>query len=62
MMPAMVVGMWGGMLFAMRDAMQAGSSSPTSVTAIGGAFGAIVVLGLRAYDRSLAGADDGDAD
>jgi len=59
MMPAMVVGMWGGMLFAMRDAMQAGSSSFTSVTAVGAAFGAIVVLGIRAYDRVLTGSVEG---
>jgi hypothetical protein len=53
MVPGMLIGMWGGMLFAMRDAMGAGSPSPGVATAVGALFGAILVLGIRTYDRSL---------
>jgi hypothetical protein len=55
MIPAMVIGMWGGMLFGMRDAMGAGSPSLEAVTAVGALFGAVVVLGIKTYDRILQG-------
>jgi hypothetical protein len=62
MMPAMVIGMYGGMLFGMRDSMAAGSHTLTAAAAVGALFGALVVLGLHVYDRALHGAivDTGD--
>ncbi len=56
MMPASVIGMYGGMLFGMRDSMAAGSLTLASAAAVGAVFGAIVVLGIKVYDRILRGA------
>ena len=55
MMPASLIGMYGGMLFGMRDSMAAGSPTLGSAVAVGAIFGAIVVLGLKIYDRVLRG-------
>lgn len=55
MVPGMLIGMWGGMLFAMRDSMGAGSSSLGLATAVGALFGAVVLLGVKTYDRILRG-------
>jgi hypothetical protein len=55
MIPAMFIGMYGGMLFGMRDSMAAGSESLGAAVAVGIAFGALVVFGVKLYDRSLRG-------
>jgi len=62
MLPASVIGMYGGMLFGMRDSMAAGSPTLPAAATVGAFFGAIVVLGLKVYDRALRGAvvDAGD--
>jgi hypothetical protein len=56
MIPASVIGMYGGMLFGMRDSMAAGSRTLTASVIVGALFGALVVLGIKAYDRALRGA------
>ena len=56
MMPASLIGMYGGMLFGMRDSMAAGSLTLGSAAAVGAGFGAIVVLGVKVYDHILRGA------
>src|SRR6267154_1259345 len=43
MMPAALIGMYGGMLFAMRDSMAAGSPTLTSAAVVGAVFGMVVV-------------------
>ena len=48
-----LIGMYGGMAFAMRDVMQAASWTRTCVVAI--AFGIAVVWMVRLYDRALGG-------
>jgi hypothetical protein len=55
MMPAYLIGMYGGMLFGMRDSMAAGSLTLTSAIIVGAFFGAIVVFGVKIYDRILRG-------
>jgi hypothetical protein len=62
MLPASVIGMYGGMLFGMRDSMAAGSHTLTAAATVGALFGALVVLGIKVYDRALRGAvvDSGD--
>jgi hypothetical protein len=56
MIPASLIGMYGGMLFGMRDSMAAGSRTLQAALAVGAIFGAIVVAGVRMYDRTLRGA------
>ena len=56
MVSASLVGMYGGMLFAMRDSMAAGSTAYPAAIAVGAVFGALVVLGVKVYDRALRGA------
>jgi hypothetical protein len=56
MMPGSLIGMYGGMLFGMRDSMAAGSTTHTAAALVGAVFGAIVVLGVKVYDRVLRGA------
>jgi hypothetical protein len=56
MLPASLIGMYGGMLFAMRDSMGAGSRTLGATAAVGALFGVIVVAGIKIYDRSLRGA------
>ena len=51
MVPASLIGMYGGMLFAMRDAMQ-----PVSLghaVAVGAAFGVIMMAIVQFYDYAL---------
>lgn len=55
MLPAMVIGMYGGMFFGMRDSMAAGSRTLEAAAAVGALFGAVVVLGIQIYDRTLRG-------
>lgn len=52
MVPGSLIGMYGGMLFAMRETMQ----HPTSLThaaRIGVLFGIVVVAAIQLYDRAL---------
>ena len=53
MVPASLIGMYGGMLFAMRDSMQ--TVSLAQAIAVGAAFGLFVVAGVRLYDWALRG-------
>lgn len=52
MVPGSLIGMYGGMMFAMRDVMQHGSSD-VGGTLVGGFFGVVVVGVVRMYDRVL---------
>ena len=53
MIPASMIGAYGGMLFAMRDAMGAGSRTLAAVAVVGGVFGLAVVAITKFYDLSL---------
>jgi hypothetical protein len=53
MVPGSLIGMYGGMLFAMRDTMQAPPGSMTHTVLVGIIFGLSVVAGVRLYDRAL---------
>jgi len=55
MIPASLIGMYGGMLFGMRDSMAAGSRTLAAAAIVGAIFGAVVVLGVKLYDRALRG-------
>lgn len=52
MVPASLIGMYGGMLFAMRDVMQPVSLGHAIV--VGMTFGVLVVALVHFYDRALA--------
>jgi hypothetical protein len=54
--PASLIGMYGGMLFGMRDSMAAGSGSYGATAVVGATLGAAVVFGVKVYDRALRGA------
>jgi hypothetical protein len=62
MISGSLIGMYGGMLFGMRDSMAAGSAALTAAVLVGAGFGALVVLGVKLYDAALRGAvlDAGD--
>jgi len=53
MVPGTLIGMYGGMLFAMRDTMQAHSGTVGDAVWIGAVFGLAVVAGVQLYDRAL---------
>jgi hypothetical protein len=53
MVPGSLIGMYGGMLFAMRDAMQTVSSA--HAIGVGALFGIIVTATVWLYDRALRG-------
>ncbi len=55
MVPASLIAMYGGMLFAMRDSMAAGSRALGSALLVGAGFGLAVVVGVKLYDRALRG-------
>jgi hypothetical protein len=55
MVPGSLIGMYGRMLFGMRDSMSAGSRTLAAAAVVGALFGAIVVLGVKIYDRCLRG-------
>lgn len=55
MVPGSLIGMYGGMLFAMRDTMQAHAGSLNDAILVGAAFGLVVVAGVQLYDRALRG-------
>ncbi len=52
MLPGGLIGMYGGMLFAMREAMQARVPLQQSI-GIGALFGAVVIAAVHLYDRAL---------
>jgi hypothetical protein len=51
MAPGTLIGMYGGMLFGMRDSMQTASWSRTLAVAVG--LGVLVVAAVQLYDRAL---------
>ena len=53
MIPGGLIGMYGGMLFAMRDVMQEHSGSLGRAVVVGILFGAVMTAGVRLYDRAL---------
>ncbi|WP_237394703.1 class I SAM-dependent methyltransferase [Methylacidimicrobium sp. AP8] len=59
MVPGAWIGMYGGMLFAMRDSMGAGSPGWAKALGVGALFGAASVAGFRLYDRILRGPVNG---
>ena len=52
MVPGSLIGMYGGMLFAMRETMQHPTSLNHAAT-IGVLFGIVVVAAMQLYDRAL---------
>ncbi len=52
MFPGGLIGMYGGMLFAMREAMQARVPLQRSIE-IGAIFGIVVIAAVHVYDRAL---------
>ena len=52
MLPGSLIGMYGGMMFAMRDAMQ-GPVPLQRAAVIGAVFGALVSVVVDVYDRAL---------
>lgn len=56
MIPASLIGMYGGMLFGMRDAMAVGSLEQEVL--VGALFGVVVVIGVKIYDLTLRGPVD----
>lgn len=55
MIPGGIIGMYGGMLFGMRDAMQQNIISLNEALAVGGLFGFVVVFVIRWWNRQLQG-------
>ena len=55
MIPGGIIGMYGGMLFGMRDAMQQNIISLSQALVVGGVFGFVVVFVIRWWDRQLQG-------
>jgi hypothetical protein len=55
MMPASITGMYGGMLFGMRDSMMAGSATLGACIAVGALFGVVVTAGMKIYNQALRG-------
>ena len=53
MIPGGIIGMYGGMLFGMRDAMQHNVISLSQALAVGGFFGFVVVFVIRWWNRQL---------
>ncbi|MCZ7618926.1 MAG: hypothetical protein M5U32_11690 [Myxococcota bacterium] len=53
MVPGGLIGMYGGMLFAMRDVMQHAPGPLGNALMVGAVFGAVVTGGVRLYDRVL---------
>ena len=57
MAPGALIGMYGGMLFGMRDSMQAASWSQAVAVAV--ATGIAVVVAVQLYDRALRSGAEG---
>ena len=53
MVPGTLVGMYGGMMFAMCDVM--GHGQATHGLGVGAAFGILMTAGVHLYDRALTG-------
>jgi len=53
MVPGSLVGMYGGMIFAMRDSMQHPTGSLGTAVLVGAVFGMLVVAGVQLYDRAI---------
>ena len=53
MVPASLIGMYGGMLFAMRDTMQHAAGTTTEAILVGVGFGIVVTAAVQLYDRTL---------
>jgi hypothetical protein len=58
MVPGSLIGMYGGMLFAMRDTMQHRPGSLGAALVVGAVFGVIVVASVQVYDRAIRPAPD----
>jgi hypothetical protein len=57
MVPGGLIGMYGGMLFAMRDTMQPHPVSLGRAMVVGLVFGVVVTATIRLYDRALRAAN-----
>jgi hypothetical protein len=55
MVPGSLSGMYGGMLFAMRDSMAAGSRTMAASLVVGAVFGLLVTLAVKIYNHALRG-------
>jgi hypothetical protein len=55
MVPGSLTGMYGGMLFAMRDSMAAGSRTMTAALVVGAIFGIAVTVVMKFYNHVLRG-------
>ncbi|WGS21094.1 MULTISPECIES: hypothetical protein [unclassified Bradyrhizobium] len=55
MVPGSLIGMYGGMLFAMRDSMAAGSRTMTAVITVGAIFGIAMTIAVKVYNYVLRG-------
>jgi hypothetical protein len=60
MVPGGLIGMYGGMLFAMRDTMQHHPGSLGAAIVVGTVFGVVVAATVRLYDRALRAANPSD--
>jgi hypothetical protein len=55
MVPGSLTGMYGGMLFAMRDSMAAGSRTVVASLVVGAVFGFVVTAAVKIYNYALRG-------
>jgi hypothetical protein len=55
MIPGSLTGMYGGMLFAMRDSMAAGSHTMAAAISVGAVFGIAVTVAMKFYNYVLRG-------
>ncbi len=55
MVPGSLTGMYGGMLFAMRDSMAAGSRTMAASLVVGAIFGLLVTAAVKVYNYALRG-------
>jgi hypothetical protein len=53
MVPGSLIGMYGGMFFAMRDSMQMRWVSFNRAVVVGAVFGLFVTAAVKVYDRAL---------
>lgn len=60
MVPGGLIGMYGGMFFAMRDTMQHEPGSLGRAIVVGIVFGLVVTAAVRLYDRALRAANPDD--
>ncbi len=55
MIPGSLIGMYGGMMFAMRDSMQEHAGSLEHAVVVGVGFGVLMIAAVQLYDRALRG-------